>query len=425
MSGSAPGLLQETRQQWKAVVASSVGGMLEWYDFAIYGYLSPIISARFFPSDNSFLSLLATFGVFAVGFLFRPFGGLLLGHIGDRYGRKPVLWLSVTLMGGSTLGMGLLPDYIQWGEAAPVLLVLLRILQGISVGGEFIGSTVYMAELGSTRNRAYMASWPEFGCFCGYITGSVIGTLLTVGLGEEVMHAWGWRVPFWIGGVIAVFGVLIRQHLPETQTFLKADKSQDLPIFQALKDNWKTMLHMIFLVVGCNICMILVLTYFISTYAQQTSLIRSFWVSNIGLAVSLLVTPLGCALSDRVGRKPVLYISALGILFLSWPLWWMMHQEVLWLTVAAVVVFTILSGVGLAVSAVSVIELMPTQVRCSGVSVGYNLCLAVFGGSTPLLSVYLVHTTGSLYAPVYYLMLMSLVSLVATTRIPELAGRPL
>ncbi len=225
MIGTLQALVRETGKHWKAVVASSIGSLLEWYDFAIYGYLAPVIAKQFFPLENNFLSLLATFGIFAVGFTSRPLGGLLLGHIGDRFGRKPVLWISVSLMGGSTMLIGCLPDYSVIGTAAPLLLMMLRIFQGLSVGGEYIGSTIYMSELSSPENRGYMSSWTEFGCFCGYLCGSSSGTLLTSILGDQAMYEWGWRVPFWIGGVIAMLGIIIRQHLPETSAFLAIKSS--------------------------------------------------------------------------------------------------------------------------------------------------------------------------------------------------------
>ncbi len=407
------------------MVASSVGGMLEWYDFVLYGYLAPIIAAHFFPSSKPFLAQLATFGVFAAGFISRPLGGLLLGHIGDRYGRKPVLWLSVVLMGGSTVGIGCLPDFAQAGILAPFLLVSLRTMQGLSIGGEFTGSTIYMAELASTKNRAYMASWPEFGCLCGFLAGSGIGTLLTALLTEPVMYEWGWRIPFWIGGGIAVFGVLIRQHLYETEAFLSIEKSGEVPILLAFRHYWKVLLQMMFLVMASNVSSMLVLIYFISTYAKHTSLAQSYWVSNIGLAITLIMTPLGCMLSDKIGRKPVLYMVSAGLLFGSFPLWWMLHQSNVVLTAAGMATFSVLFGIGLSVSTVTVIELLPTELRCSGVSVGYNLCLALFGGTTPVIAVYLVHSHNDIYAPVYYLAFASTLSWIAAWLVPEMNGKPL
>ncbi|MGI9280283.1 MAG: MFS transporter [Endozoicomonas sp.] len=247
MQGRLKSIYRETIKQWRAVVASSVGGVLEWYDFVIYGYLAPIMASNFFPSSEPFLAQLATFGVFAAGFISRPLGGLLLGHIGDRFGRKPVLWISVILMGASTAGIGFLPDYSHAGDLAPILLVGLRVLQGLSLGGEFTGSTIYMAELASIKNRAYLASWPEFGCLCGFLAGSSIGMLLTAILTEQVMYEWGWRIPFWIGGGIAIFGVLIRQHLVETEAFLSAERSGEIPVIIAFRCYWKVVVQIVFL----------------------------------------------------------------------------------------------------------------------------------------------------------------------------------
>lgn len=192
----------------RTVLAGAIGNVLEWYDFAIYGYFAPIIGTLFFPADDPLASLLAAFGVFAVGYAARPLGGAAFGHIGDKIGRKPALILSVMMMGAATSAIGLLPDHAEIGTTAALLLVALRIAQGLSVGGEYPGSIVFLAEHAPPERRGYLASWPMFGSVGGFLLGSGLGALVSSMLDDAAMHAWGWRIPFLLGALIATGGVV-------------------------------------------------------------------------------------------------------------------------------------------------------------------------------------------------------------------------
>lgn len=416
-----------TREQRKTIIAGAVGNALEWYDFAVYGLFAPIIGKLFFPSDDQFASLLSAFGVFAVGYAARPVGGLILGYIGDKFGRKPALILSVILMGLATTSIGVLPDHAQLGTSAAFLLVALRIFQGISVGGEFAGSIVFLAESAPPERRGYFASWPETGAIFGFLLGSGVAALVGNIVGEQALHDWGWRIPFLLGGVIAILALLARRNLPESPAMLDAEPIGASPVIVAFRDHWRSILHLVSLVLCISIGFFMIFTYAISymTEYMHVSTARALDISTINLFVMLLVTPLGGALSDRVGRKPILYFVTIGTLVLAWPLWWLMHQEHFAWILAGQLGFAILFGLGYAVITVAIAELLPARVRCTAVSIGYNLCLGVFGGTAPLIATYLVHRTSDDFAPVYYLMLAAVVSLIATFRMPEMAGKPL
>src|SRR5262249_42538752 len=206
----------DTSELRRNVLAGTIGSVLEWYDFAIYGYLAPIIGKLFFPSDDAVASLLAAFGVFAIGFAARPAGGALLGYLGDKAGRKPALMVSVLTMGMATFLIGILPTHERIGTTAAFALVVLRIAEGISVGGEFTGSIVLLGEHAPSDRRGYYAIWPEVGCMVGFLLGSGIGALTSTLLGSERMLAWGWRVPFLLGATIAIWGVVCRRQMTES-----------------------------------------------------------------------------------------------------------------------------------------------------------------------------------------------------------------
>lgn len=207
------------------LLAATIGNVLEWYDFAVYGFLAAIIGKRFFPADDPLASLLASFGVFAIGFLARPLGGFLFGHIGDRFGRKPALLFSLGLMGAGTFAIGVLPDVSQIGDATAVMLVLLRVLQGLSMGGEYTGSAVYLAENAPQDRRGFIASWSQVGCLAGVLLGSGCAALTSNVIGEAEMQAWGWRIPFLFGALIALWGVIVRRYMIESPVLKDEKKS--------------------------------------------------------------------------------------------------------------------------------------------------------------------------------------------------------
>ena len=251
------------------VFAGIFGNVLEWYDFAVYGFLAPILGTAFFPADDQVASLLAAFGVFAIGYIARPLGGVIFGHLGDKIGRKPSLILSIMCMGAATLAIGVLPAHAQIGTAAAFLLVVLRILQGISVGGEYTGSIVFLGEHAPPEKRGLQSCWPEFGGIIGFLLGSGIGALTSNLLGEQAMHAWGWRIPFLLGAVIAVFGAIFRRGLTETPALQNLEQRSTSPVIVALQDHWRPILRMVSLILVGSVGFYMMFVYVASYLTDQ------------------------------------------------------------------------------------------------------------------------------------------------------------
>ena len=401
--------------------------MLEWYDFAVYGTLAPILGKLFFPADDPTASLLAAFGVFAIGYAARPLGGIMLGHIGDKIGRKPALILSVMMMGAGTTAIGVLPTHAEIGTAAAVILVLLRILQGLSVGGEYPSSIVFLAEHAPPERRGYVVSWPMFGSIIGFLFGSALVALISNLMSEAALESWGWRLPFLFGAVISICGGLFRRHMNEPPAFAAAQPLTAAPFVVALRDHWRAILQIIGLslvnAVGFYLLWVYATSYL--TDRMHVSTADALDINTLSLIVMLPAVTLSAILSDRIGRKPLLYFVALGTLLLAWPLWWLMHHQSILLILAGQVGFALLYGAGYAGLSAVMVEILPTGVRCSASAIGYNLCLGLFGGTTPLVATYLVQRTADDFAPAYYLMATAAISLIATLRLPETARKPL
>ena len=418
---------RESRRKWRNIVAGAVGNALEWYDFAIYGYMAPILGKLFFPSEDAVASLLAAFGVFAVGYASRPIGGAIFGHLGDRFGRKPMLVVSVIAMGMATCAIGLLPDHSQIGTSAALLLVLFRILQGLSVGGEFSGSIVFMAEHAPPKRRGLDTSWPESGAVIGFLLGSGVGALTATVLGEDVMQSWGWRVPFLLGSVIAVAGLIFRRNLTEPQLAKRLERGAGSPVVVALRDHWRSIIRVMSLILVGAVGFYMMFVYAASYLTQQMhmSTARALDINTVALFFMLVLVAPFAMLSDRIGRKPLLFAAALGGVVFAWPLWWLMQQDNYFLILAGQMGFALIFALNFAVIPAVMAELMPAKVRCSGASIGYNLCMAVFGGTTPFIATYLVARTADDYAPVYYFMAIAVLQLIGLVGLKEMARKPL
>jgi MHS family proline/betaine transporter-like MFS transporter len=409
------------------VLAATIGNALEWYDFAIYGFLAPILGRLFFPAEDPIASLLAAFGALAIGYAARPVGGVIFGHLGDRMGRKPALVISVLAMGAATFAIGILPDHQQIGTAAAVLLVIFRIAQGLSVGGEYAGSIVFMAEHAPPARRGFYASWAQFGCLIGFLLGSGIGALTSTILGDAVMNDWGWRVPFLLGAVISVVGLVFRRGLAETPAARRIDHAAGLPVIVVFRDHWRPVLRLISLILVGSVGFYMVFIYAAAYLTEQMHLstAKALDISTVSLAFMLVLTAPAGILSDRLGRKPMLAAAALGTLFFAWPLWWLMHQDTFALILVGQLGFALIFAVAFAVIPSVMTELLPAEVRCSGASIGYNLSVGLFGGTTPLVATYLVARTADDFTPVYYFMAAAVLQLVGLIGMKDMARQPL
>lgn len=405
--------------------AGAVGNVMEWFDFAIYGYMAPFLSQLFFPSDDPLTSLLAVYGAFAAGYVARPLGGIVFGHLGDTLGRKFVMVVSVSAMGIGTIAIGLLPTYEQIGPLAAVLLVLLRVLQGLSVGGEYTGSAVFVAEQAPPDRRGLLTSFVVAGATAGFLLGSGVCALLTNIYTDAEMGHIIWRVPFISGVLIVAVGLLIRRSLEVVETAEDEDDLGTSPVLYAFRHHWRDMLRVSAMALGAGSGFYILFVFAISylTDRMHITTANAMDINTLCMIVLVIVPILAAALSDRIGRKPVLLTATVLLIVCAWPLWALMHHQDLTLVLLGQMGFALLMGAILGVNPVTMAEVVPHRVRVSVMSVGYNIPLAVFGGTAPAVATYLIERTGDDFAPVYYLMALASVSLVAVIMLPETSRR--
>ena len=358
----------------RRLVAGFAGNVMEWFDFAVYGYFAPVIGQTFFPSDDKVTSLLAAFGVFASGFLARPIGAVFFGHLGDRYGRPLVLKVSVILMGTATFSMGLLPGYATVGATAPILLTLLRLAQGFSVGGEYTGSVVYLVEEAPVGRRGRMSAFAALGAVAGFLLGSSLGTAVTLYCTEAELAAWGWRIPFLFGVVIAAVAMFFRRNLDESGT-AKSEQSERWPILESFRTEWRAMLRIVGIILTANVGFYMMFVYVTTYLSEETGMkaSRALEIDTISMCALLVVIPFAGWLSDRIGRKPVLLIGSVGMLFLSWPLLEAVRYGSSAWTLVGQFGFAILVGFGFGANGAAIVEITQSKLRCSTISVAYKL----------------------------------------------------
>ena len=407
----------------RVVTAGLVGNVLEWYDFAIYGFFAPILAAQFFPSGNRMVSLLAAFGAFAVGFLMRPVGAAVFGHIGDRYGRARALLLSVAMMAIPTVLMGLLPTYATIGIAASFLIVLLRMFQGMAVGGEFTSSIVFLAERAPPSRRGFFASMSMFGATTGTLLGAAVGAALSRALSAEALVSWGWRAAFLSGIVVAVVAIIIRRNLFDTPTTVP----EVAPLKLAVQRHRSEMLRVFGLNVAPAATYYTLFVYAATWIAESTPVERA---TALDLTTMSILTFLGVVLiaawaSDRFGRKPLMIVGMGACLVLAYPLVWLMNQGEVVSIAAAQMIFSGLLAIYMAPIPALMCETFPHAVRVSAVSVGYGLAYAIFGGTAPAVAVWLISRTGNDLAFAWYLMALTTVSLVLALTTRERRHEPL
>lgn len=393
----------------RVVSAGVIGNVLEWYDFAVYGFFAPILAAQFFPAENRMVSLLAAFGAFAVGFLMRPVGAVFFGHIGDRYGRARALLLSVAMMAIPTVLMGLLPTYASIGVAASVLIVLLRMLQGMAVGGEFTSSIVFLAEHSPARRRGFFASWAMFGATTGTMLGSAVGAVMTNALGPEALAAWGWRAAFISGIVVAVVGIIIRRNMLDTPT----EGTAASPVRVAFRDHGPQVLRVFALNMAPAATYYTLFVYAATWVAESTALERStaLDLTTLSIVTFLVVAPFAAWASDRVGRKRMLIAGMVGCFIGAYPLTSLMHTGDPVSVAAGQMTFAAFLAIYMASIPAAMCEMFPHTVRVSAVSVGYGLGYAIFGGTAPAVAVWLISQTQDDRAFAWYLMALTAISL--------------
>jgi MFS transporter, MHS family, proline/betaine transporter len=395
----------------KVVAASVIGNVLEWYDFAIYGYFATQIGQAFFPHENAVAQLLAAFGIFAVGFLMRPIGGIVIGHVGDRFGRITALNVSIAAMAIPTFLIGILPGYQTLGTLAPIVLVLLRMAQGLSVGGESATAMTFLLEKAPPGHRGFMAAIGSIGALIGMLCGSATGALLSSLMSAETLAAWGWRLPF-------------RRTMQEAPPRRTGERS---PLAEVAARHRRLLLRLAGLTAFNAVGFYLVFVYMVS-WLQMADGVTPSHALTVGTASLVLdiVVLLGAAwLSDRIGRKPLL-LGASGICFVSaLPLLWLMYRHDPIFIVLGQTAFVLLQGVSWSVQFSLMVEATPARVRCTLIALGFNLPMGLLGGSAPFVATWLVERTHDFLSPAFLLMAAAAVSFLTVLTFEERYDKPL
>ena len=419
----------------RAVAAAAIGNTMEWFDFGVFSYITVVISRVFFPSSSPTAQLLSTFATFAVAFLVRPLGGFFFGPLGDRIGRRKVLAITMVTMAAGTFAIGLIPSYASIGIGAPILLLVARLVQGFSTGGEYGGATTFVAEFSPDRRRGFMGSWLEFGTLVGYSLGAAVVTVLTITLPEDALLSWGWRIPFLLGGPLGLIGLYLRFRLEETPAFQQTGESDDSgdeenprnTFREIFVDSWRPLLVCIGLVLVFNVTNYM-LTAYMPTYLTVVLGFSHPQSLVLVLAVLLLVIGLVVRLgwrSDQWGRLPIVTLGSAALIVLAVPMFLLMSLGHWWSVFLGVLVLGLILVCFSGTLPSTIPALFRTPVRYGGVSIGFNIAVALFGGTTPLISEALIGSTGSTIAPAFLLVFAGAVGLVAVLFTRESARRAL
>jgi len=394
----------------RTAAAGLIGNVLEWFDYAVYGYFSTEIAAQFFPAsmDDATKQILA-YLVFWLGFVARPIGGLVLGTIGDRIGRRTLLTLSIGLMGGATLAIGLLPTYDAIGYGAPLLLVLMRVIQGFSLGGEFTGSMVYTTELASPKWRGIISSSTAAGTTLGFMLGSATAWLVNRWLGAEVSADWGWRIPFIASVLLCVMGWLLRRGIHESEAGLKATAIERVPIVKSLIGDWRPIVQTFGIVAMTNAAYYLAFTFAVERRKGDDPDFQL--VNTLSLGIVLVAKVLGGWLSDHMGRRRLMTMITIVLMAALYPALHLMLNA----TPGGFMLGQILVGIPIAMAlglqGAMVVEIFPLRSRVTSMSFAYSITLALAGGLAPIVATWLIDVVGSPTAPAFYVMVYGAIGL--------------
>ncbi len=390
----------------RTALAGLIGNVLEWFDFAVYGYFASDIGKQFFTQSSHTAQQFLTFGTFALGFLARPVGSLVLGRVGDRIGRRALLTLSIALMGGATLLLGLLPTYEQIGVAAPLLLVSMRLIQGFSLGGEFTGSMVYTTEGSSPLMRGLVSSSTAAGTTIGFILGSGTAWLVNASLPADQVTTWGWRIPFVGSVVFLIVGYLLRRGIIETAEGMKA-RMICPKLLPALLSDWRPIIQTFGIVAMTNAAYYLTFTYAVERRKRLAAASGELFLlaNTLTLVVVLISKPLGGWLSDTVGRRRLMMALTVVVMALISPSLQMMLYGAPGAFIVGQMLMAVPIGMALGMQGAMVVEIFPLRSRVTSMSFAYSVTLALAGGTAPLVSTWLIDTLGHPLAPAYYIML--------------------
>ena len=402
----------------RVIVAGAIGNVLEWYDFAVYGYFASAIGRAFFPQEDAVAQVLAAFGIFAVGFLMRPVGGAVIGSIGDKFGRRAALTVSVAAMAIPTFLVGILPGYEVLGIAAPIILTLLRMVQGLSVGGEYTTSIIFIIEQAPPNRRALVGAMGCCGAVGGILLGSATGALLASVMSEQALESWGWRIPFILGLVVGIAGVVLRRHVQEVPGPAKKESS---PLLETVRNHGPLLARLAALSVFNSAGFYLMFVYIVSwlQFADGIAPARALEINSVSMIVLLPVMVLMSWLSDRYGRRPIM-LAAAGLGFVgALPFFWLMHQPAPAVILIGQLGFVLSVGTFIGAQPALMVEAVPAEIRCTAIALGYNVTLGIVGGLSPLAATWLVHRTANNYSPAFMIMAAAAVSFLAILRFDE------
>ncbi|KAF0822308.1 MFS transporter [Cytobacillus firmus] len=422
----------EKKLEKKVLIASLIGSSIEWFDYFLYGTVAALVfNQMFFHSDDPAVGLMLAYASFALAFFIRPLGGVIFSHIGDKIGRKKTLVLTLSLMGGATVLMGFLPTYDNIGAAAPILLIILRLIQGIGLGGEWGGALLLAVEYAPKNRRGFFGSIPQMGVTIGMLLGTLALSIMTL-LPEEAFLSWGWRVPFILSALLVFFGLWIRKGIDETPSFKKAQEKGEItrvPFVETMRSHWKEVL----IAVGAKVVetapFYIFGTFIVSYATTQLGFSRTVTLNAVTIAtiITTILIPIMGKLSDKIGRKK-LYVGGTVLMMLyAFPYFWLLHQG----SAALLVVATIL-GLGIIWAPITAVlgtmfsEIFKSNVRYTGITLGYQIGAALAGGTAPLVATALLNAYDNSYVPVaLYIMLAAAISLIAIASVRDRSNQDL
>lgn len=416
----------------RVLIASLVGSSIEWFDYFLYGTVAALVfNQMFFVNEDPTIGLMLAYASFALAFFIRPFGGIIFSHIGDKIGRKKTLVITLSMMGIATFGMGLLPTYQAIGIWAPILLITLRLIQGLGIGGEWGGALLLAVEYAPPEKRGLFGSVPQMGVTIGMVLGTLALSIMTL-LPDDSFMTWGWRVPFLLSALLVLFGLWIRKGIDETPSFKKVQESGEIPripLVETFRTHWREVL----IAVGAKVvetAPFYIFGTFIVSYAttnlnySNTTVLNTIMIATI---ITTILIPLMGRLSDRVGRKPLYIYGSIAMLLYAFPYFWLIHQESTFLLVVATII-----GLGIIWAPITAVlgtmfsEIFSAEVRYTGISLGYQIGAALAGGTAPLVATALLAKFNNSYVPVaLYIMFTAIISLIAIWAVKDRQGQAL
>lgn len=422
----------------KAITAAALGNAMEWFDFGVYGFLAYVLGQVFFPDASPSVQVVAALATFSVPFLVRPLGGLVFGILGDKFGRQKVLSVTIIIMSLSTFCIGLIPSYASIGIFAPLLLLLAKLAQGFSIGGEYSGAAIFVAEYSPDRKRGFMGSWLDFGSIAGFLVGAGLVVLLSSIMGDAKFQAWGWRIPFLFALPLGLIGLYLRHALEETPAFQQqADKMDEnaqnhianppkMTLGAIIKQYWKSLLICVGLVMVTNVTYYMLLTYMPSYLSHNLNYHTDHGVLIIiAIMIGMLfVQPMIGLISDKIGRKPFIVGGSVGLLILAYPAFAMINSDIIGLIFLGLLILAVLLNCFTGVMASILPAIFPTSIRYSALAIAFNISVLI-AGATPTVAAWLVEESGNLYMPAYYLMVVAIIGLITGLKMNETANQPL